>query len=118
MDKDTSKESGSVTGDEKYQLRIEPTANPGEPHKLPLWYLWPVPIPLFFWMAMPHYREAWFTCAAILLFVACWAMLRKERSIDTTDVDRELVLYLLTAVSGGFAVACGVFVMFTVAWPL
>ncbi len=111
MEKETSEESTPVTGEERYQLRIEPTANPGELQKLPLWYLGPVLIPLFIWMAMPKYGPVWFACAAILLFLACWAMLRKERSIDTTNVDREIVLYLVAAVSGGLAVACSIFVV-------
>jgi hypothetical protein len=79
--------------------------------KLPIWYLGPVLIPFFFWMAMPRYGPVWFAGAAILLFLAFWAMLRKERSVDTTNVDREIVLYLLAAVSGGVAVACGAFLL-------
>ena len=111
MNEETPIESGSLTDEEKYELRIEPKANPGELQKLPLWYLGPVPVPLFFWMAMPQYKEIWFAVAAVLLFLACWGMLRKERSIDTTNVDRELVLYLLAATSGGFAVASCLFML-------
>ncbi len=110
MDNDTPIEPGPVSGEEKYQLRIEPKAEPAELHKLPLWLLWPTLIPLFVWMIVPQYGAICFAVAAVLLFAAIWIMLRKERSVDTTSVDRELLLYLLTAMTGGFALACCVFV--------
>jgi Flp pilus assembly protein TadB len=112
MEKDNPIESGSLTDQEKYELRIEPKANPGELQKLPFWYLWPVLIPLFLWMIAPErYGPTCFAAAAVLLFLGLWSMLRKERRIETTKVDRELVLYVLAVMSGGFAVASCLFLV-------
>jgi len=119
MNEDSPIESGSLTDEEKYELRIEPKANPGELYRPTLWYLLrylsPALIPIFFWMAKPHYGPAWFAAFAVLTFVGFWGILRKERSVDTTNVDRELVFYLLAAVSGGFATASCLFVVFLMA---
>ena len=111
MEKRTGLEPAPSTGDAKYDLRIEPTGDPGELRKLPYWYYLPVLIPIFIWMAKPALAPVWFASAATLLLLGTWALLRTERNMDSTNVDRELKLYLLTGLAAGFAAACWLFLL-------
>lgn len=111
MEKEPSIESAPVTGEEMYALRLQPTADPGELQKLPLWYLGPALIPIFLWMGLPKYGPFWFALAAVFLFLGCWALLRKEHTVDSTNVNRELALRFLTAVTAGLALGSCAFVL-------
>ncbi len=111
MEKEPAADLTPLSEEEKYALRIQPTSVPEELQKLPLWYLWPTLIPVFIWMIAPKYGPIWFAMAAVILFLGCWALLRKERAVDSTNVNREIALSLLTAASAGFALASCVFLL-------
>ena len=111
MEKRTPIEPVSEAKAPKYDLRIQSAEDPLESRRLPLWYLWPALAPIFIWIVAPHYGPVWFALAATALFLGLWAMLRLERKADSANVDRELTLYLLTAVFAGFALACWGFLL-------
>ncbi|MCC6694978.1 MAG: hypothetical protein IT365_05020 [Candidatus Hydrogenedentes bacterium] len=111
MEKETDVNPDDSAREVRYELRIQPTGDPGELRKLPYWYYLPVLIPIFIWMAMPAQGPIWFASAATLLLFGTWALLRTERNMDSTNVDRELKLYILTALAAGFALASWLFLL-------